>query len=175
MGQYFDALKEAMTLVASQPNPIILGQSVRYGGTELRRALEHVPQEILLELPVFEDSQLGMATGLAMSGHTVLSCYPRWNFLGIAWNQLVEHLDKIPLFGNGFNPRVLIRVAVPRDTPMNPGPQHLGDFTSGFRDMLSTVVIHRLMGPHAVIRGYEKALESTRSTILVEYASLYDE
>lgn len=52
MSEYFDALKEAMTLVAQQPGSLIIGQAVRYPGTAMFNTLNHLPEECRLELPV---------------------------------------------------------------------------------------------------------------------------
>jgi hypothetical protein len=36
-----------------------------------------------------------MSIGLAMQGYVPITCYPRFDFLILAFNQLVNHLDKI--------------------------------------------------------------------------------
>ena len=38
---------------------------------------------------------MGMTIGLLMAGKIPVSIYPRWNFLLLAINQLVNHLDKL--------------------------------------------------------------------------------
>jgi pyruvate/2-oxoglutarate/acetoin dehydrogenase E1 component len=175
--KYLDALREAMSLCAAEPNSIIMGQSVRAGGTALRRTLDHLPDEKLLELPVFENTQMGMATGMAIGGMLPICCFPRWNFLLSATDQLVNHLDKLPLMSNGgYRPRVIIRVAVPSDQPLDPGSQHLGNFSGPYRAMLKTVEIAELHSPAQVRTEYRRALmrPDCRSTILVEFSELYD-
>ena len=47
-----------------------------------------------IELPVFEDVQMGLSTGLALQGFIPITCYPRFDFLILAMNQLVNHLTK---------------------------------------------------------------------------------
>ena len=42
-------------------------------GHAISNTLEYVPQDKRLELPVFEETQLGMATGMALTGWD--SCY----------------------------------------------------------------------------------------------------
>ena len=38
---------------------------------------------------------MGISTGLALNGFIPVSCYPRFDFLILALNQLVNHLDKL--------------------------------------------------------------------------------
>lgn len=172
MTAYFDALCEAMTLCAEHPCSTFMGQAVVADGTAMSRTFRHLPREKLLELPVAEDLQLGMATGIALAGGLPICCYPRMNFLLLAVNQLVNHLDKLPLY-SPWRPRVLVRVAVPTRRPMDPGPQHLGNFTDAFTDMLKTVHVRRLDTPAEVRFCYAEALEFNGSTLLVEYSELY--
>lgn len=169
---YLEALRAAMTSIVEQGG-LITGQSVAAGGTALRRTTDHLPPEALLELPVAEDMQLGMATGIALAGRLVLTCYPRWNFLLLATNQLVNHLDKIPAM-SGVYPKVLIRVSVPQDTPLNPGHQHLGNYTDAIASMLTTVKVFDLHTPEDVTQGYQKAFSIPGSFLLVEHARYYD-
>ncbi len=172
---YTSALREAMSLVCAAPGAVVLGQSVLAGGTAMRETLEHVDQSKLIELPVFEQCQLGMSIGLSFGGaHPVLSVFPRWNFLLCATDMLVNHLDKLPMMGKGYRPRVLIRVAVGSDRPLDPGQQHLGDFSHAFINILQTVKLNRLQYASDIIPAYRQALEANHSTILVEYAARYD-
>src|SRR6185295_1899835 len=111
---------------------------VAYEGTAMFKTLRDVPPHKRLELPVAEDMQLGMATGMALAGMLPIAVYPRWNFLLLATSQLVLHLDKLPLMCRSVRPRVIIRTAVATEEPLNPGPQHLGNFCDAFDDMLET-------------------------------------
>src|ERR1700756_2370033 len=98
MSQYFEELCKAMSLLALQPNTLFIGQAVRYPGTAMYNSLSHLPEYKRLELPVAEDMQMGMATGLSLAGYLPICIYPRINFLLLATNQLVLHLDKLPLY-----------------------------------------------------------------------------
>ena len=169
---YFDRLKEAMQMVAQHPRAIFLGQAVEYNGTGMSASFEGVPKDKLLELPVMEECQLGMSLGLALDGYLPVSVYPRWNFLLCACNQLVNHLDAIPRYSK-FRPKVIIRTASGSSTPLNPGPQHLGDFSRAFRLMLETIDVVQLQDASLIVPAYERALADDRSTILVEYPDRY--
>ena len=51
-------------------------------------------------MPVFEDTQMGMTLGLALEVFPV-SCFPRFDFLVLGMNQLINHLDKIDYLSDG--------------------------------------------------------------------------
>ena len=83
---YKQCLIEAMDLLGANEKTIFLGQSVAVEGTAMRGTLLNVPANKLLELPVEEDFQMGLANGLALSGRIPISIFPRWNFLLLATN-----------------------------------------------------------------------------------------
>ncbi len=152
---------------------VFMGQGI-CGGTRMSESFKYVPDEMKLEMPVAEELQMGMATGMALGGYLPICVFPRWNFLLLAANQLVNHLDRLPLYSDGgYRPRVIIRTAVPSADPFNPGPQHDDDFTSPFESMLRTVDVVRLNHAEMIIPAYEKALKSDHSTLLVEYTEFY--
>lgn len=137
--------------------------------------LSEVPRGKLVELPVFEDCQLGLSTGMALAGMLPVSIYPRWNFLLLATNQLVLHLDKLPDYSNGgYRPKVIIRTAIPSEAPLHPQAQHVGDFTAAFRLMCRNVKFVVLEKPSDIVRQYEIALNIEGfSTVLVERIDSY--
>jgi pyruvate/2-oxoglutarate/acetoin dehydrogenase E1 component len=169
---YFDSLCDAMFFVAQHPKAIFMGQGVGNPGTTMSDTFRNVPNSQLLEMPVAEDMQMGMAIGMALEGYLPVCVFPRWNFLLCAANQLVNHLDRLPLY-SGYRPKVIIRTAVPSTFPFNPGPQHDDDFTAAFSAMLRTVKVVKLHRPAEIVPAYEEALWSTKSTLLVEFTDNY--
>src|SRR5258708_1242551 len=99
--KYFDEMCRAMEFLAQDKRTLFLGQAVGCAGTGMTNTLKNVPREKLLELPVTEELQMGMSTGLALAGVVPVSIYPRWNFLLLAVNQIVNHLDKLPIVSEG--------------------------------------------------------------------------
>jgi len=176
--KYFDELSRAMEMLGQNEKTFFVGQAVACPGTAMTTTLKNVPREKLLELPVAEDMQLGMSIGLALAGHIPVSLFPRWNFLLLAVNQLVNHLDKLPIISNGgYQPKVIIRTGIGSIRPMHPQYQHIGDYTDAFRLMCPNVEIIRLEEPGDIFSAYKKALEREdgKSTILVEYGDYYNE
>ena len=109
MGNYYNELCRAMQWLGSQKNTIFLGQAVECPGTGMSTTLKSVPTSKLLEMPVAEDMQMGMSIGLSLTGIVPISIYPRWNFLLLATNQIVNHLDKIPDMADvPYKPKVII-------------------------------------------------------------------
>ena len=93
--KYSDELTKAMDFLAKDSRTIFLGQAVEYPGTAMTNTLKNIPKNKLYELPVAEEMQMGMAIGFAINGSVPITIYPRWNFLLLAANQLINHLDKI--------------------------------------------------------------------------------
>lgn len=173
MLNYRAALIQAMTELGRREDAIFLGQAVAYPGTGMTSTFSGVPADKLLELPVFENTQMGMSIGLAMAGYLPITIYPRHNFLICAMDQLVNHLDKLPEMGAG-NPKVIIRTAVPWPRPMDPGPQHKDDLTLVFKMALRNVNIVDLdIDGEQVLEEYHAAAQRDGSTILIEHARLY--
>jgi pyruvate/2-oxoglutarate/acetoin dehydrogenase E1 component len=176
MGLYKDELTRAMELLAAKNESIFIGQSVEVAGTAMRTTLETIDSSKLIELPVEEDFQMGLANGLAMAGYLPVSIFPRWNFLLLAVNQMVNHLDKFKeLTRLDVPPKVIIRTGVGSEFPLNPGPQHTGDFTKAFELMCPSINIVRLDNAESIFSEYKKALNRTDgvSTLLIEWGDKY--
>lgn len=167
-----------MSLLAEHPKTMFIGQAVEYEGTGLYESLKHLPENKRIELPVAEYLQSGIANGMAIEGMIPVSTYPRWNFLLMGADQIVNHLDKfITMSGGKCTPKVIIRVSVGSEKPIDPQCQHKGNFTHAFRSMLQNIEIIELMEPEDVVPAYEKALNRNDgvSTILVEFADFIKE
>lgn len=176
MGKYVDEINRATALLGAHPKTIFLGQSVAYPGNVIYKTLADIPAHKKIELPVFEETQMGMSIGLALAGLIPVSVFPRFNFLLLCANQLVNHLDKIPVISKGtYRPKVIIKTMVGSVRPLHPGAQHCSNFTEAFRLMLENVVVEDLQTPEAVYPAYEAALERNGSTLLVEYGDHYQE
>ena len=171
--KYYDELKRAMSILAENEKTIFIGQSVNYAGTGLYDTLEHIPTYKKMEFPVAEYLQSGVCNGMAIQGWIPISVIPRWNFLLMGTDQIVNHLDKFILMSDGkCTPKVIIRVAVGSEFPIDPQDQHKGNFSDAFRCMCKTIEIIELNEAEDIVPAYEKALNRTDgiSTILVEFA-----
>lgn len=164
---WHDQLTKAMTHIGQLPGSIFMGQSTVYAGHLMHSTLEGVPMEKRLEVPVFEDTQMGMALGLWLSGCApVVSVYPRLDFLVIATNQLL-HLDK--WYGmTGLNPKVLIRTMPGSIAPIYSGPQHSQDHSEALKLLCPHITVIKITEPEHVYPAYQRALEEPGPFILIE-------
>ena len=176
--KYFEELKRSMDFLAQDSRTIFIGQAVEVAGTAMSNTLKDVSLAQRLELPVAEEMQMGMSLGMALKGLIPVSIYPRWNFLLLAINQLINHVDKIDAMSNGgYRPKLIIRTGIGSERPLHPQHQHVGDFTDAIQRMCTTLEVIRLEEPEEIFPAYEKALlrEDRRNTILVEYGDYYNE
>ena len=178
MKNYFEELCKAMTWLGEKPDTFFLGQTVAYPGTAMSNTVKNLPAEKLWEMPVCEDLQMGMTIGMSMNGTVPVSIFPRWNFLLVGTQQIVSHLDKLKamLPPGARQPKCIVRTGIGSQSPLYPGPQHVGDFCEAFRIMCPNVDIIRLDCSEDILPSYQKAYwrDDGKSTIIVEWADAYD-
>ena len=64
---------------------------------------------------------MGMTNGFAINGFIPVSIFPRWNFLLLAMNQLINHLDKIKIMSrHEYKTKVIIRTGIGSERPLHP-------------------------------------------------------
>ena len=138
------------------------------------KSLELVPPRKKLELPVFEETQMGMAIGLSLDGFIPITCYPRFDFFILSMNQTINHLDKLyQISSNEFNPFVIIRVLVGGKKGINAGPQHTGNYTSAMKKMVKFLNVVELKSSAQIYKSYKNCISKKKSTLFVEYSDLY--
>jgi len=171
---YRDELIKAMAMLAQDERVIFIGQCASYPGNAIYGTLERVPISKRLELPVAEEMQMGMSIGLSLEGYIPVSIFPRMDFLILATNQLVNHLDKIEKMSCGqWKPKVIIRTMVGSVKPLYPGTQHCQDHTAALRCLVTNIDVVKLTESKDIVPAYRAALKSERSTILIEMGDLY--
>lgn len=172
---YFDKITEAMTLLSEDERVIFLGQCVGYPGNALYKNFEHVDLSRRIEMPVAEDLQMGISIGLALNGFIPVTVYPRFDFLILATNQLVNHLDKFARMSNNrVAPKVIVRVCVGSTSPLHPGVQHCSDHSEAYKKLLKTINVVVLNEADTIVPSYMHAMHRDGvSTLLIEKADLY--
>jgi len=167
-----------MNFLGKQKNTFFIGQAVSEPGTAMSNTLKDIKKSKKIELPVAEEMQMGMTIGMLMTGLVPVSIYPRWNFLLLAINQLVNHLDKLKVMTNGkYKSKAIIRTSIGSERPLHPQFQHIGDYTESIKKMCKNINVVRLDDPDQIYREYKKAYlrRDGTSTILVEYGDYYNE
>ena len=165
-----------MKWLGEKDDTVFLGQACKVSGHAISSTLGEVPEEKRIELPVFEEMQMGISTGMALDGFVPVTMFPRFDFFILACNQLVNHLDKMRDMSKGeMTPRVIIRVAVGTKTPIDAGPQHTQNHTEAFRKMLTEVNVVEMLEPEDVFPAFKEAYErsDSKSTLIIEHGEYY--
>lgn len=179
--KYLDELKRASRFLAGKPDVLFIGQNTVYPGSiQSGTFINEVPREKRIELPVIENTQLGISIGLALEGCFVpVSVFGRPNFLLYALGMMANELDKFAVMSHGKSkPKVIIKVMNGSVRPIDPGVQHRGDFTDVFKAFnFQNIHVVRLDEPEQVFEEYKYAYERSdgKSTILVEWGDYYRE
>ena len=174
MTPYKDELTKAMTFLGQQDNTVFIGQQIVYPGNPMSTTLTEVSKDKMIELPVMEETQMGMSLGLSMMGKTVISFYPRWDFIISATNQMVNHLDKYEHM-TGKQANVIIRLGKGSDVPLDPGVQHKNSYLDEFKSMCKNITFHDLQSSENIYETYKNAYNQGGVHVIVEYPQKYFE
>lgn len=174
MSSYKQEVIRGMQLLASDPTTVFVGQGTVIKANCLFEQLEGVPMERRLEVPVFENTQLGMALGMALTGLTPVCLFPRINFLTCALDQLINHLDKWKRM-TGERAKVIVKTMTGCTRPLDPGPQHSGEgvLFAMAEACEEDIEVIDLCTKSQVYESYQKALCYSGPTLLVERGNLY--
>ena len=180
--KYKNEIIRSMEWLGEKEDTIFLGQSVKYSGNAMYNTTKTISEDKLVELPVFEDVQMGMSMGMALEGFVPITSYPRFDFLICAVNQLVNHLDKITIISEGqFQPRVIIRTSIGSRIPLDAGEQHTQDHTQAFKNLLKRVDVVVLDEWHDIFPAFKHAYErqpvtkyDSLVTLLIEWGYHYN-
>ena len=119
---------------------------------------------------------MGMCAGLSLEGYVPISIYPRFNFMMLAVNQLINHIDKMKHMSKGkLIPKVIVRVAVGARKPLDGGLQHTQDFTEAIKNMVTDTKVVELIEPEQIFQTFKDAYERDGSTIVIEWGDFYSE
>jgi len=174
--KYKEELIRSMKWLGEKDNTLFLGQATAFSGHAISGTLTEVPKEKLIELPVMEETQMGMCTGLSLEGYVPISIYPRFNFMMLAINQLVNHIDTMRKMSKSMLiPKVIVRVAVGAKKPLDGGEQHTQDFTESLKHMLTDTVVVELEEPNEIFSAFQRAYSRQGSTVLIEWGDYYSE
>lgn len=172
--RYKDALTTVMTELGKKDDTIFIGQQILFAGNPMSTTLGEVPKNKMIELPVMEESQMGMSLGLAMANKFVISFYPRWDFIICASNQLINHVDKIKLMSGGkWDPKMIIRLGKGSDKPLDPGHQHKGNYLNQFKELCPNILFHDLDNWDKIYDTYLDCYNRGGINVIVEYPELY--
>ena len=180
--RYKNEIIRSMEWLAEKDDTIFLGQAVNYSGNAMYNTTKTISNDKKIELPVFEDVQMGMSLGMAYDGIVPITSYPRFDFLICAVNQLVNHVDKMTIISEGqYQPRIIIRTSIGSRIPLDAGEQHTQDHTQAFKNLLKRVHVVVLDEWHDVFPAFQHAYErqpvskyDSLVTLLIEWGDHYN-
>jgi pyruvate/2-oxoglutarate/acetoin dehydrogenase E1 component len=171
---YKDALTNSMSFLSEKPDTIFIGQQILFQGNPMSTTLTNVLKSKMIEVPVMEESQMGMSLGMSMAGKFVITFYPRWDFIICATNQLVNHIDKLKLMSGGnWDANMIIRLGKGSDKPLDPGHQHKGNYLNQFKELCPNIKFTELTDSTQIESSYVEAYEKKGIHVIVEYPELY--
>lgn len=133
---------------AKDPQARFIGYNTAFG-SRMYGTLSNVPSERCIETPVAENLMMGLAMGMTFEGFRPVVCFERHDFLLLALDAIVNHMDKLPwLSGDKYSFPIIIRAIVGASHPLNPGPQHTGNYTHELSRMLSHTIVREPATSH---------------------------
>ena len=165
--KYKSELIKSMNYLGKKKDTIFIGQATEYAGTAMTGTLSQINKKKIYEFPVAEEMQMGVSIGLSLNGFIPVTIYPRWNFLILAANQIVNHLDKLrKMSSENLKHKVIIRTSVGSKRPLNPQHQHVGNFSSAFKKILTNIEIIELKEPYQILNPIKKHTKEKMENIL---------
>ena len=150
---------------------IFIGYNVKYGNAI--GTLKNVPDDQKLETPVAENLMAGLAIGMSFEGFIPVLYYERHDFMLVAADAIVNHIDKIERISHGeFKCPVIIRAVTADAGPFYSGITHSQDFTNVFKEAVSFPVEDPVTGVD-VLNAVKSARLSGRPAMLIERKSRY--
>lgn len=175
MKGYFNELTRTMEYLSTKSDTIFLSQSSLYEGTGIYNTVKNIDESKRIEMPIVENLQLAISTGLSLNGFVPITCYPRINFLILAADQLINHANNLERMSskNGWRPHLLIRVGIGTDYPINPSYQHLGCWINEIESICDQIKVWRLQKTEDIFPAYCSAYLNKKVNLLFEYQELY--
>jgi len=169
-GTYKDAVNIAMKELGDL-GAIFIGYNVARG--DAMGTLKEVQADQKLETPVAENLMAGLAIGISFEGFLPVVYFERHDFMLVAMDAIVNHIDKIERISHGeYKVPVVIRAVTADAGPFYSGITHSQDFTSLLKTAVSFPVSDPKNGKE-ILRAFRDAVASERPAIIVERKSLY--
>jgi len=167
---YKDAMNEAMKELGEK-GCIFIGYNVAKG--DAMGTLKEVSDDQKLETPVAENLMAGLAIGMSFEGFIPVLYFERHDFMLVAMDAIVNHIDKIERISHGeFRAPVIIRAVTADGGPFYSGITHSQDFTKVFEAAVDFPVLDPTSGVE-VLKAFKGAFTSGRPAMIIERKSRY--
>ena len=169
-GSYKDAVNLAMKELGKQ-GAIFIGYNVARG--DAMGTLKDVPMNQKIETPVAENLMTGLAIGISFEDLLPVVYFERHDFILVAMDAIVNHIDKIERISHGeFKVPVIIRAVTADAGPFYSGITHSQDFTKLLRAAVSIPISDPKNGKE-ILQAFSNAVFSNRPAIIIERKSRY--
>jgi pyruvate/2-oxoglutarate/acetoin dehydrogenase E1 component len=150
---------------------VFIGYNVARG--DAMGTLKSVPLEQKLETPVAENLMAGLAIGMSFEGFKPVLYFERHDFMLVAMDAIVNHIDKIERISHGeYKVPVIIRAVTADAGPFYSGITHSQDLTEMLKKAVSFPVHDPVTGVD-VLKAFNGAIDSGKPTLIVERKSRY--
>jgi pyruvate/2-oxoglutarate/acetoin dehydrogenase E1 component len=171
---YKDCLFLGMKRLIQNKKYMVIGQGATDGGHGMAATIPKELYSECIEMPVFEETQTGIALGMGLAGKNVVSIYPRFDFFISGLSQLINHSDKINLMSNGlFSPNIIFRVGVGAKVPLDAGPQHTNNYSIEMKSMLTNIKVHELQKGANPLNTFKEIEHNGGIHLIVEHYEFY--
>ena len=171
---YKEILSECTSRLVNDHNYFVIGQGTTDGGHGMSATINDNIQVNCIELPVFEETQTGIALGMGLAGINVMSIYPRFDFFIAGMNQIVNHSDKLRLMSQAkFCPNIIFRVGVGAKVPIDAGPQHTNNYTKQMREILIDIEVHEISKGVNPMSIFDEIITKGGMHLVVEHYEFY--
>lgn len=174
---YKETLTQAMTELGKDPRVQFCGYNTRYG--KAAGTLSGVSEDQLNEFPLAENLMMGAAIGMSLDGFIPVVWFERMDFVLIALDAIVNHLDKLASLSDGMHkPACIIRCCVGNSkVPLFTGATHTQNVSKAIREMV-TFPVWELSCKNDIANACRDALHrasvKNQSTMIVEFKDLYE-
>ena len=167
---YKEAMIQSMTELGKN-GAIFIGYNTAKGNA--MGTLKDVPEDQKLETPVAENLMAGLAIGMSFEGFLPVLYFERHDFMLVAMDAIVNHIDKIERISHGeYKVPIIIRAVEAFGGPFYSGPTHHQDFTNLLKTAMTSPVLDPITGVD-VLKAFKGAKASGRPAIIIERKSRY--
>jgi pyruvate dehydrogenase E1 component alpha subunit len=167
---YKDAINVAMKELGDA-GAIFIGYNVARG--DAMGTLKEVAADQKIETPVAENLMSGLAIGMSFEGFLPVIYFERHDFMLVAMDAIVNHIDKIERISHGeYKVPVIIRAISADAGPFYSGITHSQDFTK----LMKAAVSFPVTDPQNavdVLNSFRNAKASQRPAMIMERKSKY--
>jgi Transketolase, pyrimidine binding domain/Dehydrogenase E1 component len=168
---YKDAITKAMTELGEDDKTIFIGYSLIPGNA--MGTLKNVPDNQKIETPVAENLMMGLAIGMSFEGFKPVVYFERHDFMMVAADAIVNHMDKIERISHGeFKCPVILKTVVDDGGMFYSGPTHSQDFSLAF-SLLVDFPVFQARSPEAAYDLYRYARKMNKPAMVVEFKSKF--